>query len=178
MNLQRLDYDEFTFEVYNSGDKYKLVKLNPITGLEEDIELNLPNDNYFEINNNYIVYTGNFTFKINIRLEEDGVYKLIGIINDGRIEIPIINTLSINNYLFNSAKDYICCCPNKPCDDTTFRENDYTFNVVSNMVFSFLGYEFNDLNTSLPSSVSLKDTAEIIYRINEYLLTDDVSCQC
>jgi len=178
MNIQRLDYDEFTFEVSNSGDKYKLTKLDPLTGIKNNIELNLPNDNNFEVSSDgFIVYTGSFTTKVNIRLEKDGVYYLDGNV-DGRFNFPIVNTLNINNYLFESAKNYICCCPTKPCNHSAFRQNDYVFNVVSNMVFSFLEYEFAELNTNVSNNIPVKEISEIIYRINEYLLTDNIPCQC
>ncbi len=187
--ITRNDYNKVTIDftlaatpdVYYS---YKINKLNPVTNEEDNIVLPLIDEINYSRVGKYIKIFDILSASISINVTDDGIYYLY-IQNELGEEYKhvIINVKNITDYLFETAQDNICCCPTKPCNEYYFSHRDYVFNVVSNMSFSFLGWEFRDINSTvdnLPSGLynRLFETSEIIYRINQYLLSSNFEYSC
>lgn len=191
-SITRTDYNALTltFSFIESPTdagtwaKYKLTKLNPITLVEEDILLSLPDTiNYSYVSDGYILIENLEAASVPITLSSDGVYFVYIVDNAVTTKYLIVNTKTITDYLFTSAKDTICCCPTSPCNNSVFANKDYVFNVVSNMSFSFLGWEFENISDEY-STISdtltgrIDEVCQIIYRLNEYLLNPNFEYSC
>lgn len=181
-SIIRKDLDSFLVTtVAYATISIKVIKINPHTKVEEVVTITLSDNVSYTQSNNYYVITTTEATDIPVTLSSDGVY-FIYVQDDGiTYKHLLVNTKKVTDYITTTAQNNICCCPIRDCKHTVFSNKDYVFNVISNLCFSYLGWEFDELSVDYSSTSGNYNTeleqriylaSEILFRVNEYLLSD------
>ncbi len=122
----------------------KLTSLNPLTLVEDNITSNIEDITTVVSVNGFVILETE-ALDISLPVSTDGVYYLYTRFNSRENKHIFVNNKTILEYIDSLSLENICCSPNSTVNYPTFKQKDYIFNVVSNLVNSFLGIELSDL---------------------------------